>query len=353
MTHTSPLSIIVLTRWLAVLIASFVVSIQLSGCGRSTDTGNPPAVDGQKIDVTASGAGVQVTGGPGAVPGGADVQVDNTATGDSATTTARSDGSFEVTLGGSPNDPYRVTVTSGGQSTTVTVGPVDLSQALRDRTFLLQSADGYTPVAGTTIQVSFKNGDFGFSAGCNAYGGPYTLCDGKLCLQGLGSTEIGCSADLSAQDAWLDQFFSGSPSIELQGDQLTFTSADATLVFLDREVANPDRPLTGRVWTVDTFINGDAASSLPAGTTAPTLEFKDDGTLDVSAGCNDAVYDYQVSGQEITLSLVTSTRNACTGAAADVGAQVSQVLIGMVTFQIDAQRLTLVNGSVGLAATTP
>lgn len=344
----------VATRLLSLLLVSLLLPIQLSGCGGSTDTGNPPLVDDNRISVVRSDGGVRISGEPGAASAGAEVEVENVATGASAATTAGDDGSFEVDVPGSTADDYRVVVTSGGRSESVTVRAGDtgsLEEALLNRSFLLDSADGYTPVAGTTIRVNFDDQGFGFSAGCNSYFGDYSVCDGKLCIQGLGSTEIGCDPDHSAQDQWLADFFTSEPRIDLEGDQLTFTGAEATLVFLDREVANPDRPLTGRVWTVDTLIDGGAASNVPVSRPA-TLEFKDDGTLDVFSGCNDLVFDYQVDGDGITLSPVSSTRNACMGAAGEVSAHVSQVLTGTVTYEIQAQRLTLMNGTLGLAATT-
>ena len=59
---------------------------------------------------------VIVTGDPGAVPGGARVDVVNTATARTASTTAAEDGSFEIELEGGASDEYRVYVGSGQQS---------------------------------------------------------------------------------------------------------------------------------------------------------------------------------------------------------------------------------------------
>jgi heat shock protein HslJ len=351
MTRPSSILIALLTRLLPLLIASVLSPVQLVSCGGSTDTGNPPLVDESQIRVVPSDDGVRVSGVSGAVSAGANVKVENLSTGGSATTTAGDDGSFEVTLAGSTADDYRVVVTNEGRSESVTIAGVSLEDALLDRDFLLASSDGYTPAPGTTISVRFSDEGFGFSAGCNGHFGQYTLCDGKLCIQGLGSTDIGCDPALAAQDGWLASFFTSEPQIDLVGDTLTFTGSEATLVFLDREVANPDRPLTGRVWTVDTIINDGAASNVPVSDPA-TLEFLDNGTLDVFSGCNDMTFSYQVAGSEITLSLVTSTRAACEGAAGALSGHVSEVLTGTATFEIEAQRLTLMNGPIGLGAMT-
>jgi heat shock protein HslJ len=351
MTRLSSTLVVLFTRLFPLLIVSIFLPVQLVGCGGSTDTGNPPFVEESRIRIAPSDDGVRVSGDAGAVPRDSTVRVENLSTGGSATTTASGDGSFEVTLAGTTTDDYRVVVTSGGRSESVTIAGVSLADALVDRDFLLDSAEGYAPVPGTTISVGFSDEGFGFYAGCNSYFGPYTLCGDKLCIEGLGGTEIGCDAARSAQDAWLTEFFTSEPQMGLQGNTLTFVSAEATLVFLDRVVANPDRPLTGRIWTVDTIIDGGAASNVPVSDPA-TLEFREDGTLDVFSGCNDMGFTYEVVGAAITFSLVGSTRLACEGSAGALSAHVGQVLTGTATYAIEAQRLTLMNGTLGLGAMT-
>jgi heat shock protein HslJ len=358
----------IVTRLFPVLLASLTPAAMLPGCAAtSTDTGNPPLVDDHRIRIMPSADGVRVSADAGTVsPAGAEVRVTNVTSGDSETTTATDDGSFEVEIAGSTADDYRIVVTANGESTSITVkangggngdagnggaSNGDPSAALLDREFLLDSSDGYEPVAGTTVNVRFSEEGFGFSAGCNSHFGEYSLCDGKLCIVGLGSTDIGCDPERSGQDAWLADFFTSEPALELGGDQLTFTGEAATLVFLDREVANPDRPLTGRTWTVDTFIMGGAASNLPV-PNPPTLVFGADGAFSAFTGCNDASGTYAVEGEEITFSALASTRIGCMGAATDAEQRMLMVLDGTVTYAIDAQRLTLLNGDIGIGATT-
>ena len=153
------------------------------------------------------------------------------------------------------------------------------------REFLFQSVDGRSLVPGTQIRLSFDHGRVGASAGCNALGGPYELVDGRLIIRGMSMTEIGCDAARHAQDEWLADLLQSEPRINLLGNTLTVEAAEAILRLLDRVVADPDRPLVGTRWRVDTALRGDAASSVPD--TAPvTLEFGDDGTLTASsAGC--------------------------------------------------------------------
>ena len=105
------------------------------------------------------------------------------------------------------------------------------------------------------------------------------------------------------------------------------------------------------MWTVDTFIDGGAASNFPL-QDGPTLEFGDDGTIDFYTACNDVSGDYAIDGQEITFSALVTTDAACAGAAAEAEAHLLEVIDGTATFEIEAQRLTLMRGSIGIGATT-
>jgi heat shock protein HslJ len=345
------------TRARGWLLGSMLLGALAGGCGGqslSTDTGNPPVV-GQKLRLTATSTGVLVTGEPGAVPAGARVDVVNAATAETASTTAAEDGSFEVELAGAATDEYRVYVGSGQQSwrTRLTSsGTTTPEMGIDGRAFLLQSAEGYTPLQGTRLRLSFNDSQLSFSAGCNSYSGPYSLCDGKLCVSQLGGTEIGCDTERHTQDEWFASFFEGSPQLDIAGAALTLESASATLELLDREVADPDRPLAGRVWSIDTFIQGGAASSSPA-TTLPTVEFRINGTLGVFTTCNTGDASYTRSGQVLTLSSVVYTDAGCPDSRRSVEQSVQSVLAeGEITFEISANRLTLMRGSSGLGATT-
>jgi len=353
-------------RWLAprsreVCLGLALLASPVVGCGAasdsldSTDTGNPPVIREQELRLAASASGVIVSGEPGAVTAGAEVEVVNVTTGASQTTTAESDGSFEVELAGTLDDEYRVQASLRGRTASTALdasatGPTSLAGL----EFLLDSAEGYTPVEGTTIRLSFDATELRFNAGCNSFFGLYSLCDGKLCASSLGGTEIGCSAPLHAQDEWLSGFLTSSPTLTHAGQRVTLEGTEATLEFLDRELANPDRSLTGRTWSIDTLIDGDAASSVPAQTT-PTLVFQDDGVFQSFSTCASGSGTYSRANGELTVSDLNFAEPECpsTGNLL-VQDHILAVLggNGTVELEIDAQRLTLTRGTLGLSATT-
>lgn len=225
--------------------------------------------------------------------------------------------------------------------------------ALEGRVFLFESAEGFEPVADTTVRLSFEDDVLSFSADCNGHSGAYELHDGRLMIAGLASTAIGCGAALLAQDMWLAEFFSSSPLLELDGDRLTLTGAQATLVFLDRETADPDRPLAGTPWTIDTFIDHGAASNLPLAS-EPTLLFGDDGNVQIDTGCNTGSGRYAVAGSQLTLTDVAYTERACSGTSASAEAHIQAVMrAGVLSFEIEAARLTLERNDLGVSANGP
>jgi heat shock protein HslJ len=366
-------------RWLAVVLGASLLGVSVLGCGgqsgslNSTDTGNPPVIIGQKLRLVPSATGVVVLGEPGAVPPGAQVEVANLSTGRSERTTAANDGAFEVELEGTLDDDYRVQVSVGGRSssTVLTAPPADTPDApnppdaepnLAGREFLLESAEGYTPVDGTLIRLSFGETDLRFDAGCNGHFGSYSLCEGNLCVSDLGSTLMGCSEERQAQDDWFAAFLNASPTViqtAIPGSaapapqRLSLVGAEATLELVDRESASFDWPLVSRTWIVDTLIDGGTASTLEL-QSPPMLTFEAGDRVVVFTSCNTGVGTYTVDGPSITLSTLDYTEEGCDPrGSADVEAHLEQVFsAGTVTFDMDVARLTIFRGTLGVSATT-
>lgn len=198
-------------------------------------------------------------------------------------------------------------------------------------------------VAGTRIRLSFTDdGRIMAGAGCNSMGGQAEVRDGRLVVADLATTEMGCDPDRHAQDEWLARFLTSKPKVELSGSELTL-SGDSTEVRLrDREVADPDRPLRGTRWMVDTVIDGETASSVPEGADANIILGNDD-DFGGSTGCNQmggtAVVD-EAAGT-VAFRDVFATKIACDDDKMALEEAVLSVLDGEVTYTIKADRLTL------------
>jgi heat shock protein HslJ len=203
-------------------------------------------------------------------------------------------------------------------------------------------------VPGTRVRLSFGDGQLGASAGCNSIGGGFRIEGGVLVFDGGGMTEMGCDPDRHAQDEWLVAFLASRPTVELEGADLVLTSGGTIIALVDREVAEPDLPLTGTTWTVDTIISGHSASTVPVGGVA-TLHFADDGRVEVGTGCNTGSGRYETTGDELRFTDVVVTERVCAGEASALEAAVLPIIgAESVTYAIDASRLTLQAGNDGL-----
>lgn len=82
-----------------------------------------------------------------------------------------------------------------------------------------------------------------------------------------------------------------------------------------------------------------------------TLTFNEDGTVGGNSGCNSFGGTYEVNGQTVTFSEMTSTLMACDEPRMSQEGAVTQVLSGSAQFEIQDQTLTLVNGDMNLVFT--
>lgn len=227
---------------------------------------------------------------------------------------------------------------------------------LHGREFFSESVEGRELVAGTRIAMRFDD-EHGFSAsaGCNSMGSEtYELAEGRLVLGPLSMTEKGCEAPLHEQDEWLSSFLGSSPAYVLEEPRLTLSDDDVTIVLLDSEVADPDRELQGPIWTVNGLIDGMGVGIGEAPVDG-TLEFRDDGTLAIITPCAPGTADFSVDGTAIALSGVSFDDVACPDDenAVMIDAHMREVLAdGALEHEIDAGRLTLMRGDIGLYLTT-
>jgi heat shock protein HslJ len=226
--------------------------------------------------------------------------------------------------------------------TTATPAPFRLD----DHTFVSTGVTGRQLVAGSQIRLTFDGDRLGASAGCNQLGGTWSIDGGALVVpDDMVMTEMACDPPaLMDQDIWLASFLASGPSVALDGDTLTLTGGDVTITLLDREVADPDRPLEGTTWVAEGLVDGDAVSSVPAGVRPPTLLF-DGGQVMVDTSCNTGSAGYEVAGNEITFAPLALTRMDC---EYSVEPHVTQVLDGTATYEIEAGVLTVTNDATGL-----
>ena len=95
-------------------------------------------------------------------------------------------------------------------------------------------------------------------AGCNTIGGHYSLDGDQLSVARRSSTAMACdgAAARGTRTPGSRRCCRPGRRLALDGDQLTLTSGDTVIVFVDRETADPDRPLVGTNWKLETILDG-------------------------------------------------------------------------------------------------
>jgi heat shock protein HslJ len=225
---------------------------------------------------------------------------------------------------------------------------------LKGRTFLSKGvSDGgiVRPLApDTQVRLVFNaDGSLGASAGCNIIGGTYRVDGGVLRVEAGGMTEMGCDPARHAQDDWLVAFLASAPQVSLTGNDLTLVSGATAISLLDRDVAEPDLPLAGTLWTVDSIIDGETVSSIPDGARA-TLRIAEDGSAVFNTGCNEGGATVTMEGDRLRFVDAVTTDRACLDAGGGLERAVLAVLgADSVTWSIEARRLTLQAGPNGLS----
>ena len=225
---------------------------------------------------------------------------------------------------------------------------------LDGRTFVSTEVVGHDLVADSEIRLSFQDASISVNAGCNTLVGGYTIEGDTLQAPVLAMTQMACDPALMDQDTWLSETFSGSPTLVLEGDDLTVTAADgSTITFLDAVVAEPAQPLEGTRWVVDGLLANEGISTVPLGAEAAITIT--DGTAAVEAGCNTGSAAVEITDTTITFGPLALTRMACGPEQTELENAVVAVLSGEVTYTIDSSTLQLRkaadSGEIGLNLT--
>jgi heat shock protein HslJ len=249
----------------------------------------------------------------------------------------------------SPSDPGSTTIDTTPATTPAPGG--DLAALLAGKTYLSQTVTGITLADGAVVRISFNDGRISVSGGCNGMGADVAFEGDTLTVGPMMSTQMACDQPLMDQDDAVAAFLAAGPTATVDGDTLTLTSGDATMTLLDREVADPDRPLADTAWTVTGVISSDAISS-GWGSAVATLTIVD-GQAQVNTGCNTgfATVTVDEAAGTITFGPLALTKKMCDDDAMRLEQEVSRVLTGTATYSIEAGSLTLMNGVDGLQLT--
>lgn len=237
---------------------------------------------------------------------------------------------------------FALALSGCGSQTGVTVGAAGGEP--RGRTYLsTEVTEDERPrslVPGTRIRLEFaSDGRLLVSSGCSLMQGPVSLDGGRIDAGQLAMTDIGCDPERHAQDRWLADLIEARPSWRVADDRLVLTGK-ARVVLLDREVAEPDRPLEGTRWVLTTLVDGEVASTGPHFSSVQLVFTSEQ--IRGFAGCNSFSAPATHTRNQIEIGSVMATQKGCQG---DVGRTEQAVFAvlrsGRVTATVEGDRLQL------------
>ncbi|WP_416673993.1 META domain-containing protein [Egbenema bharatensis] len=235
--------------------------------------------------------------------------------------------------------------------------PANDSFPLKDTLWYLTSyinEAGETVAAQTYIEppsLLFRDGQVGGSNGCNRFFGSYALDENGLDENGLdenalsiqvgGSTLIACPEEFAAQET---AFLTGLTQVTrftIANDELQLLNAEGEALLTFSPADQPS--LTGTLWQLIGYNNGQGGVVSLITDTRITATFDDEGGITGFAGCNHYIAPYQVTETAIDISPAISTRKLCSepeGVMAQETAYL-QALETAIVFTIEGNTLTL------------
>ncbi len=216
--------------------------------------------------------------------------------------------------------------------------------SLADSSWLLISIqkDGQiiAPAATVYATLIFGTDSVGGHAGCNTYGGNYTLSNGQLVMSQLFSTMMFCENNNAMDvETALMQALNAVTGYQIEGDSLTLSIEGGQATFA-RLLPLSGSPFENTEWELLAFVTNTQADG-PVNNTQLTVRFEN-GQLAGSAGCNNYFGSYSVDGSMITVSPLGSTKMAC---EESVNAQEMRFMSAMQTARtilLIGERLTIV-----------
>jgi heat shock protein HslJ len=197
-------------------------------------------------------------------------------------------------------------------------------------------------VPGTRVRLKVrKDGTFIARAGCNHLSGVIMVIDGVLRIELAEWTLMGCGPELEAQDDWLAELLMHQPDCDVVGDTLTLTSGGTTLVLLDRRIAEPDLPLDGTIWTVESVVRGDGGPFEHYGGAGPATLILNGAQATGSTGGSPFTAAVTRDNRTLTFADVTLTPARPTGRAADLEQAVLENLRTPLNYAIESNHLEL------------
>lgn len=222
----------------------------------------------------------------------------------------------------------------GEKSTATTAAPANLSGEWHVSALTLNGKTVTIPnKASLNLRQTSSKLEFSGSVGCNQLQSSSNLNGNKVNFNGMTSTKMMCPPNQMQAEMALGQLLRGPLTITVSGNTQTWTGQNGKLVLTRRAETTS---LSGPYTLIS--MNGKAP---PQMNRAATIRFQH-GKVSGSDGCNLYSADYQLAGQQITLTTpAMSTMMACPN---NGEVPLPALLMKKPTFTLNGKTLTLKAG---------
>lgn len=184
-----------------------------------------------------------------------------------------------------------------------------------------RAATGEVPIIDDRpITLTVEGSSIRGTAACNTYGGRLVGSGGRVHIEELGMTAMGCEPDVMASESAYTAALGAVSQIGRDGDALVLIGPDVELRFTVLP-SPPTADLVDTQWVLETVFVGDVAASAIGDPAHLTLH--SDGTFSGSTGCRSFTGAWVEDGERIR---DTSMRMDGTDCPADLVAQDSSVV---------------------------
>ncbi len=184
-----------------------------------------------------------------------------------------------------------------------------------------------------------EDGIGGISA-CNNYGGGITIEGSTVTIGDLRQTLMACEPQaLMDLESAYTAALARVDTATADGAGLTLSGDGVTLTFAAR-APEPDAPLLGTTWMLDTIIANEAASTAVAGADG-SMTIDTEGQINGTTGCNTFMGEIVVGDDAFEPAALASTRMACEPDVMNQEATVLRVLSEGPSWSIEGPALTL------------
>jgi heat shock protein HslJ len=229
----------------------------------------------------------------------------------------------------------------------------DATRSLENTSWTVTSIAGAPTLPEARPTLSFAaDGTVSGTTGCNHYSGAYRRDGGSLSFGGIASTLMGCDGERGLQETAFLAALSGATSWRHGPDGLMIGGPLGDIVAGegiaegppgDAASAVPLTDLAGTSWTLHEM--GGTADFTHL---VPTLTFGTDGNLSGFAGCNQFNAPYAISGSDLTLGSLATTKMGCTRPGSVVESTYVEALVGVKTWLIGDSGELHLDGAVPL-----